>query len=51
ITDSEDTNIAHLPKIKTRPDWLKLMSEEDRPETPEPDWIIPPTDLPDAENN
>ncbi|GKE28301.1 hypothetical protein Tco_1443685 [Tanacetum coccineum] len=25
--------------------------KEDRPETSEPDWIIPPNDLPDAENN
>nr|GEX47633.1 hypothetical protein [Tanacetum cinerariifolium] len=23
ISDSEDTNAAHLPKIKTKPDWLK----------------------------
>ncbi|GJU32112.1 hypothetical protein Tco_1175701 [Tanacetum coccineum] len=23
ISDSEDTSAAHLPKIKTRPDWLK----------------------------
>ncbi|GJZ42437.1 hypothetical protein Tco_0589323 [Tanacetum coccineum] len=39
ISDSEDTDTAHLPKIKTRPDWLKLVPEEDRPKTPEPDWI------------
>ncbi|GJV37483.1 hypothetical protein Tco_1409960 [Tanacetum coccineum] len=24
VSDSEDTDDAHLPKIKTRPDWLKL---------------------------
>ncbi|GKD27244.1 hypothetical protein Tco_1233458, partial [Tanacetum coccineum] len=47
----KDTDIAHLPKINTRPDWLKPVPEEDRPETPEPDWIIPPNDLPEAENN
>ncbi|GKB45668.1 hypothetical protein Tco_0896421 [Tanacetum coccineum] len=34
-----DTDTAHLPKIKIRPDWLKPVPEEDRPETPEPDWI------------
>nr|GEX31640.1 retrovirus-related Pol polyprotein from transposon TNT 1-94 [Tanacetum cinerariifolium] len=51
ISDSEDTDTTHLPKIKTRPDWLKPLPEEDRPETLKPDWIIPPTDLPEAENN
>ncbi|GJT00942.1 hypothetical protein Tco_0822111 [Tanacetum coccineum] len=39
ISDSEDTDTAHLPKIKTRPDWLKPVPEEDRPATPEPDWF------------
>nr|GEV80263.1 hypothetical protein [Tanacetum cinerariifolium] len=34
ILDSEDTDTAHLLKIKTRPDWLKLLPGEDRPETP-----------------
>ncbi|GJW08594.1 integrase, catalytic region, zinc finger, CCHC-type containing protein [Tanacetum coccineum] len=51
ISDSEDIDTAHLLKIKTRPDWLKPVPEEDRPETPEPDWIIPPNDLPETENN
>nr|GEW94844.1 hypothetical protein [Tanacetum cinerariifolium] len=51
IIDSEDIDNIHLPKIKTRPDWLKPLPEEDRPETLEPDWIIPPTDLLEAENN
>nr|GFA64496.1 hypothetical protein [Tanacetum cinerariifolium] len=51
ISDLKDIDTAHLPKIKTRPDWLKPVPEEDRPETPEPDWIIPLPDLPDAENN
>nr|GEZ83898.1 hypothetical protein [Tanacetum cinerariifolium] len=37
ISDSEDTDTSHLPKIKTRPDWLKPVPEEYRPETPEPD--------------
>nr|GEW42327.1 histone deacetylase 14 [Tanacetum cinerariifolium] len=51
ISDSNDTDIARLPRIKTRPDWLKLLPKEDRPETLKPDWIIPLTDLPEAENN
>ncbi|GJY92936.1 copia protein [Tanacetum coccineum] len=48
---TEDTGAAHLPKIKTRPDWLKPVPEEEAPETPEPDWVIPPNDLPKTENN
>ncbi|GJR37081.1 hypothetical protein Tco_1212765 [Tanacetum coccineum] len=51
VLDSEDTNSAHLPKIKTRPDWLKPILEEDKPATPEPDWVIPPNDLQETENN
>nr|GEW32398.1 hypothetical protein [Tanacetum cinerariifolium] len=51
ISYLEDTDTAHLPKIKTRPIWLKPIPEEDRPETPEPDWIIPPNDLPKTEKN
>ncbi|GKA65581.1 hypothetical protein Tco_0765288 [Tanacetum coccineum] len=39
IFDSEDTDSAHLLKIKPRSEWLKPIPEEDRPETPEPDWI------------
>nr|GEV45742.1 zf-CCHC domain-containing protein/UBN2 domain-containing protein [Tanacetum cinerariifolium] len=30
ISDSEDTDSAHLPKIKTRPNWLKPVPKEDR---------------------
>ncbi|GKD04251.1 hypothetical protein Tco_1179225 [Tanacetum coccineum] len=37
ISDSEDTDTTHLPKIKARPDWLKPVPEEDRPATLEPD--------------
>nr|GEV17476.1 hypothetical protein [Tanacetum cinerariifolium] len=48
---SEDTDAAHLPKIKTRPDWLKPVLEEKMPKTPEPEWVIPPNDLPKTENN
>ncbi|GKB27103.1 hypothetical protein Tco_0866504 [Tanacetum coccineum] len=44
-------NTAHLPKIKTRPDWLKIVPEKDIPKTPEPDWVIPSNDLPKAGNN
>ncbi|GJR61238.1 hypothetical protein Tco_1503400 [Tanacetum coccineum] len=51
LSESEDTGVAHLPKIKTRPDWLKPVPEEDTPETPKPDWVILPNDLPKTENN
>ncbi|GJZ48677.1 hypothetical protein Tco_0602509, partial [Tanacetum coccineum] len=50
VSDSEDTNTAHLPKIKTKPDWLKHVLEEDKPATPEPDWVIPPNELPETKN-
>ncbi|GKC95054.1 hypothetical protein Tco_1160496 [Tanacetum coccineum] len=39
ISDSKDTDTVHLSKIKTRPDWLKPVTEEDRPASPEPDWF------------
>ncbi|GKA41375.1 hypothetical protein Tco_0733968 [Tanacetum coccineum] len=51
ILDSKDIGVSHIPKIHTRPDWLKLIPEEDRPETPEPDLVIPLNDLPKSENN
>nr|GEU89844.1 hypothetical protein [Tanacetum cinerariifolium] len=51
ISNSEDICAAHLLKIKTRPDWLKPIPEEDRPKTPELDWVIPPNDLPEPKNN
>ncbi|GKA90930.1 hypothetical protein Tco_0812800 [Tanacetum coccineum] len=51
ILDSEDTGVAHLLKIKTRPDWLKPVPEEETPKTPEPEWVIPPNDLLETENN
>ncbi|GKE50636.1 hypothetical protein Tco_1481894, partial [Tanacetum coccineum] len=51
ISDSEDAGTAHLLKIKTKPDWLKPIPKEERPKTPEPDWVIPLNDLPEPENN
>nr|GEX84557.1 hypothetical protein [Tanacetum cinerariifolium] len=47
----KDTCVSYLPKIKTRPDWLKPAPEEDRPKTPEPDGLIPSNDLHEPENN
>ncbi|GJW32400.1 hypothetical protein Tco_0052432 [Tanacetum coccineum] len=51
ISDLEDTDSIHLPKIKPRSEWLKPILEEDRPETPEPDGSVPTNDLPEPENN
>ncbi|GJX72050.1 hypothetical protein Tco_0309221 [Tanacetum coccineum] len=51
ISDSEDTDSAHLPKIKQRPEWLKPILDDERPATPEPAWVIPTSHIPDAENN
>nr|GEY21124.1 hypothetical protein [Tanacetum cinerariifolium] len=48
-SDSEDT--THLPKLKTRPDWMKLVPKEDIPATPEPDWVILPNELSEPEND
>nr|GEX88015.1 hypothetical protein [Tanacetum cinerariifolium] len=36
-SDTEDTDSTHLLKIKPRPKRLKLVPEEERPATPEPD--------------
>ncbi|GJU84131.1 hypothetical protein Tco_1291677 [Tanacetum coccineum] len=51
ISDSKDIGVAHLPKIKTRPDWLKPIPEQERPELPKPDWAVPMNDLSKIENN
>ncbi|GJW10732.1 retrovirus-related pol polyprotein from transposon TNT 1-94 [Tanacetum coccineum] len=51
MSDSEDTDSVHLPKIKPRPDWLKPVPEEDKPASPKPDWVLPLNDLPETENN
>ncbi|GJW76015.1 hypothetical protein Tco_0137697 [Tanacetum coccineum] len=36
ISDSEDTDSAHLPKTKQSPEWLKPIPNDERPATPEP---------------
>nr|GEX46552.1 hypothetical protein [Tanacetum cinerariifolium] len=37
VSDSKDTDTAHLSKLKTRPDWMKPIPKEDMLATPEPD--------------
>ncbi|GJZ94142.1 retrovirus-related pol polyprotein from transposon TNT 1-94 [Tanacetum coccineum] len=51
IFDSEDTDSAHLPKTKQRPEWLKPIPDDERLATPEPAWVIPTSHIPDAVNN
>nr|GEU99657.1 hypothetical protein [Tanacetum cinerariifolium] len=51
VSDFEDTDTTHLPKLKTIQDWMKPVPEEDKPTTLEPDWVIPPNELSEPENN
>nr|GEW83980.1 copia protein [Tanacetum cinerariifolium] len=51
MSDSKDTDSTYLLKIKPMPEWLKPIPEEDRPVTPEPDWVILLNELPKPENN
>ncbi|GJV51238.1 hypothetical protein Tco_1446979 [Tanacetum coccineum] len=39
LSDSEDTGVNHLPKIKTRPDWLKPILKKKRTETYKTRWM------------
>nr|GEW69071.1 zf-CCHC domain-containing protein/UBN2 domain-containing protein [Tanacetum cinerariifolium] len=41
VSNSEDTDTTHLPKIKTRPDWLKPMEECHRMLTDQVDLVNP----------
>ncbi|GKA52129.1 hypothetical protein Tco_0745325 [Tanacetum coccineum] len=47
---SEGDN-AHMPKILDTTTWFRPILEEERPASPEPEWVIPPIDLPEADNN
>ncbi|GJX79187.1 hypothetical protein Tco_0327336 [Tanacetum coccineum] len=51
VSDPEDTDNAHMPKIPDTTTWFRPMPEEERPASPEPEWVIPPIDLPEADNN
>ncbi|GJX26471.1 hypothetical protein Tco_0232767 [Tanacetum coccineum] len=51
ISDSKDSDNAHLSKIKPIAKWFKSIPEEERPASPEPEWVIPLIDLPEAKNN
>ncbi|GKC30057.1 hypothetical protein Tco_1037351 [Tanacetum coccineum] len=49
-SDMEKTDNAHIPKVLTTT-WFKIIPESERPDTPEPEWTIPPNDFPEPENN
>ncbi|GJU71754.1 hypothetical protein Tco_1263159 [Tanacetum coccineum] len=40
VSDLEDTDNAHIPKVSTTT-WFKPIPEGERPATPEPEWTIP----------
>ncbi|GJU80842.1 hypothetical protein Tco_1283207 [Tanacetum coccineum] len=50
-SDDEDIGNDHIPKVNLKHDWWKPHSEEDRPDTPEPAWSIPSSDLPVPTHN
>ncbi|GJY08856.1 hypothetical protein Tco_0377041 [Tanacetum coccineum] len=51
VSYPEDTNNAHMPKILDTITWFRPIPEEERHASPEPEWVIPPIDLPEADNN
>nr|GEV62996.1 retrotransposon protein, putative, unclassified [Tanacetum cinerariifolium] len=50
LSDDEDIENAHIPKVNLWQDWWKPL-EEDRPATPEPAWSIPSSNVPVLKNN
>ncbi|GJX61126.1 retrovirus-related pol polyprotein from transposon TNT 1-94 [Tanacetum coccineum] len=51
VSDPEDTNNAHMPKVPDTTTWFRPILEEERPASSEPELVIPPIDLPEADNN
>ncbi|GKE27980.1 hypothetical protein Tco_1443364, partial [Tanacetum coccineum] len=51
VSDPEDTDNAYMPKIPDITTWFRLILEEERHASPESEWVIPPIDLPKADNN
>ncbi|GJW62828.1 hypothetical protein Tco_0112163, partial [Tanacetum coccineum] len=50
VSDMEDTDNAHIPKVSTTM-WFKPIPEGERSATLEPEWTIPPNDFSEPENN
>ncbi|GKD38116.1 hypothetical protein Tco_1258323 [Tanacetum coccineum] len=51
VSDPEDTDNAHMPKVPDTTTWFRRIPEEERHASPEPEWVIPLIDLPEANNN
>ncbi|GJU30995.1 hypothetical protein Tco_1174584 [Tanacetum coccineum] len=49
VSDPEDTDNTHIPKVPTAT-WFKPIPEEERPAIPKPEWTIPLNDYPEPEN-
>nr|GEW57367.1 hypothetical protein [Tanacetum cinerariifolium] len=47
----DDQDLPPPPLKDSDRNWLKPIPEEEAPETPEPDWVIPLNDLPKPESN
>ncbi|GKE29942.1 hypothetical protein Tco_1445326, partial [Tanacetum coccineum] len=50
VSDPEDTNNAHIPKVPAAT-WFKPIPKEERPATPKLEWTIHSNDYPEPENN
>ncbi|GJY84100.1 retrovirus-related pol polyprotein from transposon TNT 1-94 [Tanacetum coccineum] len=42
VSDPEDTDNAHMPKVPDTTTWFRPIPKEERPASPEPEWVIPP---------
>ncbi|GJZ50071.1 hypothetical protein Tco_0604261 [Tanacetum coccineum] len=51
LSDNEDSENDHQPKVDSRKDWWKPLPEEERPTTPELVWTIPSSNKSDVVNN
>ncbi|GJS20822.1 hypothetical protein Tco_0449454 [Tanacetum coccineum] len=51
VSDLEDIDNAHMPKVPDTTTWFRPIPKEERHASPEPEWVIPPIDLPEADNN
>ncbi|GJR81044.1 hypothetical protein Tco_0151829 [Tanacetum coccineum] len=51
VSDPEDTDNAHMTKIPDTTTWFRPILKEERPASPESEWVIPPIDIPEADNN
>ncbi|GJS34785.1 hypothetical protein Tco_0533167 [Tanacetum coccineum] len=51
VSDDEDIDSRHIPKVNLNQEWFKRLSKEERLATPEPAWSIPSSSLPVPINN